>query len=174
MKRQALAILNRRQFILLAALFVADVALLAAGLMVVREPMSASAIPSSPGQASCQAIGAQLLASRNLAGTARLDTDGALRLELSGSDVSGHPLPQASEAAWDALAAAPALPAAGCGPYPSVRVDVPDPNGQPGGRLLIQVSWIDLRAWEKHELDDGELAKRVKAISYIQPEIIRP
>jgi hypothetical protein len=172
--RRILASLSRRQIILLAVLFVADVTLLAVGLMIVREPMPVSAVPSSSSQASCQAIGAQLLAGRNLAGTARLDADGALRLELSGSDVSGRSLPQASEAAWDALAVAPALPDAGCGPYPSVRVDVPDPSGQPGGRLLVEVSWIDLRAWSKRELDDGELAARIKATLYVQPEPLRP
>jgi len=40
--------------------------------------------------------------------------------------------------------------------------------------LLVEVSWIDLHAWGKRELDDGELAARVKAISYAQPEAIRP
>jgi hypothetical protein len=54
-----------------------------------------------------------------------------------------------------------------------VRVDVPNPNSQSGGRLLVEVSWIDLRAWGERELDDGELAARVKAFSYTQPEIIR-
>jgi hypothetical protein len=172
--RRLFASLSRRQIMVLAALFAADAAALVAGWMIVREPAPASAVLSTPGQASCQAIGAQLLAGRNLAGTARLDADGALRLELSGADASGHPLPQASEAAWDALAVAPTLPSVGCGPFPSVRVDVPDPSGQPGGRLLVEVSWIDLRAWGQHELDDGELAARIKAFSYAQPEIIRP
>jgi hypothetical protein len=172
--RKIFAGLTRRQVLLLAVLFVADVALLAVGFMIVREPAPVSAIPSSPSQASCQSIGAQLLAGRGLAGTARLDADGALRFELSGTDVSGSPLPRASEVAWDALAVAQALPDAGCGPYPSVRVDVPDPAGQAGGRLLVELSWIDLRAWARRELDDGELAARVKTFSYAQPEAIRP
>ena len=169
-----LAGLTRRQILLLAVLFVGDVTLLVVGFLIVREPAPVSTAPTSASQASCQSIGAQLLAGRNLAGTARLDTDGALRFELSGSDLSGHPLPRASDAAWDALAAAPALPDAGCGPYPLVRVDVPDPGGQLGGRLLVEVDWIDLRAWSKRELDDGELAARVKATSYIAPEPTRP
>ena len=172
--RKIFAGLTRRQTILLAVLFVADVTLLAVGFLIVREPAPVSAIPSSPSQANCQSIGAQLLASRHLAGAARLDADGALRFELTGSDVSGHSLPRASEVAWDALGVVLALPDAGCGPYPSVRVDVPDPDGQPGGRLLVEVNWIDLRAWGKRELDDGELAARVKAFSYAQPETIRP
>jgi len=166
--------LSRRQIVLLAVLFVADATLLAVGFLIVREPTPVSAIPSSESQASCQSIAAQLLAGRDLAGTARLDADGALRLELSGMNVSEHSLPRASEVAWDALAVVPALPDVGCGSYPLVRVDVPDPGGQPGGRLLVEVSWIDLRAWGKRELDDGELAARVKAISYAQPEAIRP
>src|SRR5512137_138470 len=122
MMRRISASLSRRQSMVLAALFVADVVLLAVGFMIMREPVPVSAVPASPSQANCQAIGAQLLAGHDLAGIARLDADGALRLELSGTDVSGHPLPRASEAAWDALAVVPALPDAGCGPYPAVRI----------------------------------------------------
>jgi hypothetical protein len=172
--RKISAGLNRRQVLLLAVLFVADVTLLTVGWMIVREPVPVSAVPSIPSQANCQSIGAQLLAGRGLAGTARLDADGALRFELSGTDGSGSSMPRASEVAWDALAVAPALPDAGCGPYPFVRVDVPDPAGQAGSRLLVELSWIDLRAWARRELDDGELAARVKTFSYAQPEAIRP
>ena len=174
MTRKISSGLTRRQVLLLTVLFVADVTLLAAGLTIVREPAPVSAVPSGPSQASCQSIGAQLLAGRGLAGTARLDADGALRFELSGTDVSGNSVPRAGEVAWDALAVAQALPAAGCGPYPFVRVDVPDPAGQAGSRLLVELNWIDLRAWAKRELDDGELATRVKIVSYAQPEAIQP
>ena len=172
--RKVLTRLSRRQIVLLATLFVADLTLLAVGFWVVREPMPVSVVPSSESQTSCQSIVAQLLAGRDLAGTARLDADGALRFELSGWHVSERSRPRASEVAWDALAVAPALPDVGCGPYPWVRVDVPDPGGQPGGRLLVEVNWIDLRAWGKRELDDGELAARVKTFSYAQPQAIQP
>jgi hypothetical protein len=172
--RRTLAGLTRRQIIVLAVLCVADVTLLAVGFLIVREPAPATAVPSSPSQASCPSIGAQLLAGHHLAGTARQDADGALRFELSGSDASEQSVPRASEVAWDALAVVPALLDAGCGPYPSVRVDVPDPGGQPGGRLLVEVNWLDLRAWIRRELDDGELATRVKVFSYANPEPVRP
>jgi hypothetical protein len=169
--------LSRRQKIFLAVLFAGDMALLLAGFLIVRGAPSVGAAapaPSALTQTNCQAIGAQLLAQHNLAGVARLDPDGSLRFELSGQDASGHLLPRASEAAWDALAAALAVPDAGCGPYPMMRVDVPDPNGPPGGRLLVQVDWIDLRAWGKGELDDGELASRVTATTYVHPEPVQP
>jgi hypothetical protein len=171
--RQALVSFTRRQIMLLAVLFAGDVALLLVGFVVVRGTTPVGAATSIP-PTSCQAIGAQLLLSHNLAGTSRLDADGALRFDLSGRDASGLPLQRASDAAWDALTAALILPSAGCGPYRLVRVDVPDPNEQPGSRLLVEVSWIDLRAWGQGELDDGELAARVKATSYILPEPIRP
>jgi hypothetical protein len=125
-------------------------------------------------QASCQVLGAQHLAVRNLAGVARLDADGALRFELSGQDIAGSPLSRASEAAWEALAAAVGLSEMGCGPYRVVRVDVPDPSGQPGARLLVEVNWIDLRAWGKGELDDGELAAHSTATSYLRPGPTHP
>lgn len=164
---------SRRQIIALVALFAGDVALLLVGWLIVRGTAPAgAATAASP--ASCQATGAQLLVRHNLAGASRLDAGGVLHFELSGQDASGFPLPRASDAAWDALAAALALPDAGCGPYRLVRVDVPDPSGQPGSRLLVQVDWIDLRAWGKGELDDGELAARVQATSYLLPKAIRP
>lgn len=171
--RRAFANLTRRQIITLAALFTADMALLLAGFIIVRGTAPVGAATSTP-PANCQAIGAELLAARNLAGTARLDADGGLRFELSGRDAAGRLLPRASEAAWDALPLALALPDAGCGPYPVARVDVPDPGGKAGARLLVEVKWVDLRAWGKGELDDGELATRLYTTSYVHPEPIRP
>ncbi len=171
--RRLLAGLTRRQIATLGALFAGDVALLLLGFFVVRGAPPAGAAVSAP-PVSCQAFGAQLLAWRNLAGTARLDSDGILRFELSGQDMSGRPLPRGSEAAWDAMAAALSLPDGGCGPYRLLRVDVPAPGEQPGSRLLVEVGWIDLRAWGKGELDDGELAARLRATSYVRPEIMRP
>jgi hypothetical protein len=171
--RRALDSLTRRQIATLAALFAGDVALLLAGFMIVRGAAPVGAATFTP-PANCQAIGAELLAKHNLAGAARLDADGGLRFELSGHDASGGLLSRASEVAWDALPLALALPDAGCGPYPVARVDVPDPRGQSGARLLVEVSWIDLRAWGKGELDDGELAARLKTASYVHPEPLRP
>jgi hypothetical protein len=171
--RGALRGLTRRQAILLAVLFAGNVAVLLVGFMIVRGTVPAGAAMSVPIK-NCQATGAQLLLQHNLAGTSRLDADGALRFELSGRDASGLPLQRTTDAAWDALAASLSLPEAGCGPYPLVRVDVPDPSGQPGSHLLVEVSWIDLRAWGKGELDDGELAARVKATSYVVPDPVRP
>jgi hypothetical protein len=171
--RRAWGGLTRRQILTLAVLFAGDVALLLAGWTIVRGAAPAgAATPVSP--AICQAVGAQLLASHNLAGTARLDADGWLRLELSGRDTFGQILPRATEIAWDVFPLALALPESGCGPYPALRVDVPDSSGQPGGRLLVEVYWIDLRAWAKGELDDGELSLRLRIEPYIHPEPVRP
>jgi hypothetical protein len=171
--RDAWASLKRVQKVVLVALLVGDVALLATGGLIVRGAAPAPA-PVPALAPDCQAVSARLLAQRNLAGAARLDADGGLRFELSGQDAAGRLLPRASEMAWDALAAAALLPHSGCGPYSSLRVDIPDPGGQPGARLLVQVNWIDLRAWGKGELDDGELAARVQALNYFHPEPVQP
>ncbi len=165
--------LTRRQTLMLVVLFAADASLLLIGFQVIRGVTPAgAATAASP--ISCQAVGAELLAWHNLAGSARLDPDGVLRLELSGLDTSGRPLPRAGDAAWNALAAALSLPDGGCGPYRLLRVDAPDPGGQPGRRLLVEVNWIDLRAWGKGELDDGELSARLKATSYTRSQVVRP
>jgi hypothetical protein len=166
--------LSRRQLITLAVLFVADVALLAAGFMIVRQPAPSLEATPVVSQASCQALGAERLTEHALAGVTRLDGDGSLRFDLSGQDTSGGELPRPAEAAWDALAAAVTLSQMGCGPYPFVRVDVPDSNGQPGARLMVEVNWVDVRAWGQRELDDGELAARSKATIYFSPQFALP
>ncbi len=169
--RKTFARLSRRQIVALAVLLVSDVALLAAGLLIVTgQPAPVNAAMPTMSLASCQAMGAERLAARQLAGVARLDAEGALRFELSGRDLAGHELQRTTEAAWDALAAAFALSEAGCGPYPAVRVDVPDSSGPPGTHLLVEVNWIDLRAWGEHELDDGELSARSTATTYVRSD----
>ena len=173
MVRRAFANLNRIQRIVLAALCVADAALLSAGFLIVREaPPANAAVPAL--LPNCQQLGAEQLLQHNLAGATRLDADGGLRFELSGQDAAGRLVPRASEAAWEALRAGLALPDVGCGPFSLLRVDVPDPSGLPGARLLVEVNWIDLRAWGKGELDDGELAARAVTQTYFYPEPVQP
>jgi hypothetical protein len=167
---KALARLSRRQLVTLAVLFCGDVAALAAGFMLVtRQPAPAREAVAEVDQASCQALSAEQLAVHHLAGTTRLEADGSLRFELTGQDTAGRELPRPSDAAWDVLsAAAVALPPAGCGPYPFVRVEVPDSSGPPGTLLLVEVNGIDLRAWGERELDDGELSARARASIYVR------
>ena len=167
---KALACLSRRQLVTLAMLFFGDVAILAAGFILVTSQHAPSQeTVSEIDQASCQALSAEQLAAHNLAGTTRLEADGSLRFELTGQDTAGQELPRPSEAAWDVLmAAAVALPQAGCGPYPFVRVQVPDSSGPPGTVLLVEVNGIDLRAWGEHELDDGELSARSRALTFVR------
>jgi hypothetical protein len=167
--RKAFTSLSRRQALVLTVLFLGDVAVLAAGFLIVRQPAPIEPPVPVISAASCQALAAEKLAALNLAGVAQLDPDGAVRLELSGRDLSGDTLPRAIEGVWEALAAAAALAEADCGPYRSVRVDVPDWNGPPGAHLLVEVNWIDLRAWGERELDDGELAARSNMTTYILP-----
>jgi hypothetical protein len=191
---KAVTRLSRLQRLILAVLFVGDVVVLAAGFFIVNNqpaPIEIAAsvalptatsdtgvlntgVPKTVDQASFQALGAEQLAVRNLAGTIRLDADGSLRFELTGQDTGGGALARPSEAAWDVLAAAAALPQAGCGLYPFVRVQVPDSNGPPDAQLLVEVNGIDLRAWGERELDDGELSARSKASHLVRPSSAQP
>jgi hypothetical protein len=175
---RTVARLSRLQRLILAALLLGDIAVLGAGFFVVtNQPAPVETVasadvpdtvtpdagaPKAVDLASCQALGAEQLAARNLAGTTRLDADGSLRFELTGQDTAGRALDRPSEAAWDVLAAAVALPQAGCGPYPFVRVQVLESGGAPDTLLLVEVNGIDLRAWGERELDDGELATRAQ------------
>lgn len=167
--RQAFTSLSRRQIMVLSLLLVGDVAVLAAGFLIVRQPGPAQAPVVAISKASCQALAAEQLSARNLAGVTRVDAQDSLQIELSGRTLSGDALPRAIEATWDALAAAAAIVKIGCGPFRSARVDVPDASGPPGARLAVEVNWIDLRAWGQRELDDGELAVRSNMTTYVLP-----
>ena len=163
--------LTRRQKIILAALAIANIAVIVAAAAVLPSAMrSAANAPGPDPRETCSSIAAILLARRGIAGTASIGPDNILRLHLTGPGASERRLAQASDIAWDALVALVALPQAGCGPYPRIEVDVPAPDGEtPAARLLVSVDWIDLRAWSYGELDDGALAARLQTTLYTEP-----
>lgn len=166
--------LNRRQKIALGSMALVNLITLALAAVVLRAGASAvaSAPVIGPGEA-CGDIAARLLSHRAIAGLASVGDDNVLRVHLTGLDTHGKPLPQASDMAWDALAAVVTLPRLGCGPYQRIEIDVPAPEGVgesgPNTRLLVSANWLDLRAWSYGELDDSALAQRLETTLYTQP-----
>lgn len=174
-----LGLLNRRQKIALVGMALVNLITLALAAAVLRAgaPGVASAPVIGPGEA-CGDLAARLLSRRAIAGSASVGNDNVLRVHLTGLDTSGKPLPQASDMAWDALAAVVILPHLGCGPYQRIEIDVPAPEGasesNPHARLLVSANWLDLRAWGYGELDDSALAQRLETTLYTQPEFRTP
>ena len=64
------------------------------------------------------------------------------------------------------LGATTRLAALGCGPYNLVRVDVPDPEGRPDARLILELTGPELQLWVDGQLDDGQLAERMRRKLY--------
>ncbi len=71
-----------------------------------------------------------------------------------------------SSQAWDVFSATTRLAAMGCGPYNLVRVDVPDPEGRPDARLILELTGPELQMWVNGQLDDGQLAERMRRQLY--------
>ena len=71
-----------------------------------------------------------------------------------------------SAQAWDVFSATTRLATMGCGPYNLVRVDVPDPEGRPGARLILELTGPELQLWAGSQLDDGQLAERMRRQLY--------
>lgn len=71
-----------------------------------------------------------------------------------------------SDEAWDVFSATTRLTGMSCGPYNLVRVDVPDPEGRSGVRLLYELTGPELQMWAEGKLTDAQLAERMRRQMY--------
>ncbi len=79
-----------------------------------------------------------------------------------------------SAQAWDVFSATTQLATMGCGPYNLVRVDVPDPEGRPDARLILELTGPELQMWVDGQVDDGQLAERMRRQLYQTVPIASP
>lgn len=79
-----------------------------------------------------------------------------------------------SAQAWDVFSATTRLAAMGCGPYNLIRVDVPDPEGRSDARLILELTGPELQMWVGGQLDDGQLAERMRRQLYQTVPIATP
>jgi hypothetical protein len=71
-----------------------------------------------------------------------------------------------SAQAWDVFSATTRLAALGCGPYNLIRVDVPDPEERPNVRLYYELTGPELQLWVDGQINDGQLAERMRRQLY--------
>lgn len=71
-----------------------------------------------------------------------------------------------SDQAWDVFSATTRLTNMGCGPYNLIRVDVPDPEGRPAVRMLYELTGQELQLWAAGQLNDEQLAERMRRQLY--------
>jgi hypothetical protein len=61
-----------------------------------------------------------------------------------------------------------------CGPYNLVRVDVPDPTGQPALRLVLELTGLEVQYWADGQLTDGQLSERMRRLQYQTRPAVTP
>ena len=79
-----------------------------------------------------------------------------------------------SAQAWDVFSATTRLVPMGCGPYNLVRVDVPDPEGRSDVRLFYELTGPELQMWAAGQLNDAQLAERMRRQMYQTTPIATP
>ncbi len=147
--------LNRQQrLILLASSAIIAVILISAILLVLTDQPS-PALPWPDVGAPCEANAALAFRQQGVAASVSITRE-ALLVTVDGP----------SSQAWDVFSATTRLATTGCGPYNLVRVDVPDPDGRPDVRLFYELTGKELQLWAAGQLDDGQLAERMRRQMY--------
>jgi len=105
--------------------------------------------------APCEANAALVFRQQGVASSVSITRE-ALLVTVNGS----------SAQAWDVFSATTRLATMGCGPYNLIRVDVPDPEGRPDVRLILELTGPELQMWIAGQLNDGQLAERMRRQMY--------
>ncbi len=151
--------LSRKQFIVIVVVAVLNVAVLG-GLLVLLttddQPPSLALTPGPGNEAQCEATAALTLRQQGVAASVSI-TDSMLLVNVIGPDAA---------AAWDVFSMTTKLNRLNCGPYNLVRVDVPDPTGQPSMRLVLELTGLEVQYWADGQLTDGQLSERMRRQEY--------
>jgi hypothetical protein len=151
--------LSRRQIIAVAVIAVVNLAVLGGLVLLLTTADSMPSLALTPGpdtSAQCEANAALTLRQQGVAASVSI-TDSALFVNVIGPDAA---------AAWDVFSMTAKLHRLNCGPYNLVRVDVPDPNGQPATRLVLELTGLEVQYWAEGQLTDGQLSERMRRLQY--------
>ena len=119
-------------------------------------PPSLALTPGPDNSAACEANAALGLRQQSVAASVSI-TDSVLFVNVIGPDAA---------AAWDVFSVTAKLHRLNCGPYNLVRVDVPDPTGQPASRLVLELTGLEVQYWADGQLTDGQLSERMRRLQY--------
>jgi hypothetical protein len=142
------------QRLLLIGLAVFNGFILIAGLLLLLSPQP-EPLPLPDIGAPCEANAALSFRQQGVAASVAI-TNQAMLVTVDGP----------SAQAWDVFSATARLVKMGCGPYNLIRVDVPDPEGRRDVRLLYELTGPELQMWIEGQLDDVQLAERMRRQIY--------
>jgi hypothetical protein len=151
--------LSRKQIIVVAVIAVLNLMVLGSLVLLLTTADSTPLLALTPGPANnaeCEANAALTLRQQNVAASVSI-TDSMLFVNVIGPDAA---------AAWDVFSMTAKLSRLNCGPYNLVRVDVPDPTGQPATRLVLELTGLEVQYWADGQLTDGQLSERMRRLQY--------
>lgn len=158
--RFGLGSLTRQQRRVLGIAFLVNVVILGALIWLVFSTPAAPIAPApiAPNNTvECEDDAALSLRQQSVSGSIYISGTESIQVFVDGTDAG---------AAWTVFSTTLALLNAGCGPYQTIRVDVPDPDQRPNTRLILEVSWPDAQAWATKQIDDGQLSDRMRRRLY--------
>lgn len=163
--KNGLTAFSRQQRLVLLAVVLLNAAVLGGLLIILNNPLPPEvALTLPPDNALvCESNAALALRQRGVAASVTI-TNLALFASVNGP----------SAAAWDVFSVTHKLSQDGCGPYNLIRVDVPDPEGRTGARLILELTGQEIQLWADGRLTDGQLSERTRRSLYQAAPIAFP
>jgi hypothetical protein len=147
--------LTRQQRLVLIASTAIIAFIFISAILLLLTDQPPQALPWPDLGAPCEANAALVFRQRGVAASVVITRE-ALLVTVDGS----------SDQAWDVFSATTRLVTMGCGPYNLIRVDVPDPEGRPDVHLLYELTGPELQMWVEGQLNDAQLAERMRRQMY--------
>jgi hypothetical protein len=153
--RELFEALTRQQRIALLAIIVMNAVIFIAAFALLLGDTPPEPVVWPDTGAPCEAYAAASFRQQNVAASVTITRE-AMLVTVDGP----------STQAWDVFSTTARIAKLGCGPYNLVRVDVPDPDGRPGIRLIYELTGPELQAWLDGQMSDVQLAERMRRQVY--------
>ena len=154
-----LSSLTRQQKITLLIFALLNVFILGAlFVLVLADTAPVVEPPAAPDNSfDCAEKAAVDLGQHSVAAAVSVIDNQTLAVHVTGPDVG---------AAWEVFSMTVRLAQANCGPYPLIHVDVPDPEGHPDTRLMMELTWPQIEGWAAGKFDDGQLSQMMSRSTF--------
>lgn len=160
LSRFGLSALTRQQKLTLLIFALLNVFILGAlFVLVLADTPPVVELPATPDNNSldCAEKAAVALRQRSVAASVTVIDHQTLVVHVTGPDAA---------AAWEVFSMTARLAQANCGPYPVIQIDVPDPEGHPDTRLMMELTWPQIEGWAAGRFDDGQLSQMMRRSTY--------